>query len=78
MNRPKAKFKIGDHCFCEHYYAFRGNAPFKIAAITKFHPVDGKEPRWAYIVLYDSDDRMDAIPVEHEGHYEMRKVEGGV
>jgi hypothetical protein len=75
MRKPRAKFKIKDHCFCKHHYAFRGEAPFRIVAITEFYPINGNRSRWVYIVMYDSDEFMDAIPVVDEGGYEMMKVE---
>jgi hypothetical protein len=71
--KPKARFKIGDHCICKHPYAFRGEAPFRIVAKGVLKAADNVS-RWAYIVQYDSDGKLDGIPIQNEGGYEMERI----
>lgn len=67
--RTKAKFKVGDRCYCKHPYAFRSEAPFTIVGITLLL-IPSERKRYCYIVQYD-DGVLDAIPVLNEGGYQM-------
>lgn len=70
MSRIKARFKVGQHCYCKHPYAFRGEAPFIIVAIAKLPSTTNRGQTWGYIVQY-ADGILDSIPVLNEGGYKM-------
>ena len=69
-----SRFNVGDRAACKALMAFRTDEPFKIVSIgyTWMGPEVGR--RFQYIVQYEEDDRLDAIPVGSEASYQMEKV----
>lgn len=70
-----AKFKVGDRCRCLHHYAYRGKEPFIIISIAT-SPIEEYQHKFRYIYIVQYDDGViDAIPVESEGGYIVKKIE---